>query len=340
MASPNMRPGLAPDPQILMQMYFGHAPGHVLSAALRLDVFSHIANGHHTALEVARAAKASERGTRMLLDALAAIELLSKAGGLYDLTPMSAEYLLRDRPNYIGSALETDDLAREWASLDEAVRTGEPVKRFTDQQAAEEFFPKLVRTLHVMNSGPARRLASALGAGEARRGLKVLDIACGSGIWGIAIAEADPKARVTAQDYPGMLDITREYARRHGVETRFEYLPGDLKAVDPGEARFDVALLGNIVHSEGERASRDLLARLHRALVPGGRVAIIDMIPNSDRTAPAFPVFFALQMVLHAPEGDTYTFDEYREWLGATGYGRVETADIGSHSPAIIATRP
>src|SRR5438105_2972844 len=89
-----------------------------------------------------------------------------------------------------------------------------------------DFFSHLARGLHVVNAEPARLTAEALGAGRLRRGLRVLDIACGSGIWGIAIAEADPEARVTAQDFEGVLEHTRSYLKRHGVEQRYDFLPG------------------------------------------------------------------------------------------------------------------
>ncbi|EQD30286.1 methyltransferase type 12, partial [mine drainage metagenome] len=157
--------------------------------------------------------------------------------------------------------------------------------------------------------------------------------------WGIAMAEADREARITAQDFPALLEVTREYLRRHGVEAQFEFLPGDLKQVDFGANRFDVALLGNIVHSEGERSSRDLFKRLHRALGPQGRIVIIDMIPNEDRSGPPFPVFFALNMLVNTLEGDTYTLGEYTRWLTEAGFTKVETADVGSHSPIIIGTK-
>src|SRR5947209_20423306 len=104
--------------------------------------------------------------------------------------------------------------------------------------------------------------------------MSVIDIACGSGIWGIAVAEADKEARITAQDFPGLFETTRAYLKRHGVEDRYDFLPGDLKEVDFGENRYDLALLGNIVHSEGEASSQDLFKRLYRALKPGGRMVI------------------------------------------------------------------
>jgi ubiquinone/menaquinone biosynthesis C-methylase UbiE len=320
----------------IMQMNFSFAPASIMTAALRLGVFSHLAAGHATAAEVARAAGASERGTRMLLDALTGFGLLTKEADRYELTPHARQYLVRESPDYAGALAESGRMFEAWGHLTECVRTGRPLHSVETQEQAEEFFPMLVRTLHIVNREPARRTAAALGAGSKAKGLRVLDVAAGSGVWGIAFAEADPGARVTAQDFPGVLPTTREYVRRHGLEDRFDFLAGDLKEVDFGEERYDVALLGNIVHSEGEESSRDLFRRLRRALKPGGRVVVIDMIPNDARTGPPYQLIFALNMLLNTERGDTYTLAEYTRWLGEAGFPRVETADIGSHSPAVI----
>ena len=66
---------------------------------------------------------------------------------------------------------------------------------------------------------------------------------------------------------------------------------------------------------------------------------MIDMVPNDERTGPPFPVIFALNMLVHTAEGDTYTLAEYRAWLQEAGFAKVETADIGSHSPLIVASK-
>ena len=325
--------------QTLMQIHLCFAPARVLAAGIQLDVFSHIAAGRRTVAAVAKAAGATERGVRMLLDALTGMQLLKKQGRCYRLVPLSRQYLVPSHPDYCGAILGDDTLWRNWTSLADVIRTGRPPARVDMRNKAEEFFPTLVRSLHVMNRVLAQRLARALGAGVRYKGLQVLDVACGSGVWGIAVAEADSQARVTAQDFPGLLALTRQYARRHGVEKRFDFLGGDLKKIDFGQDEFDVALLGNIVHSEGEVSARNLFRRLHEALKPGGRIVIIDMIPDDQRTAPPFALFFALNMLVNTSRGDTYTFREYAAWLTQAGFKRIQTMDIGSHSPIIIGTR-
>ncbi|HWP84794.1 MAG TPA: class I SAM-dependent methyltransferase [Terriglobia bacterium] len=328
------------DPEILHQLHFSFVPSRVLSVGVRMGVFSHVAAGRQTVPAIARAAGGSERGMRMLLDALVALGLLTKAGQRYGLTPLAARYLVRKSPDYLGSFLETDGLWESWGKLEQVIRTGQPVFRVEQQDRAEQFFPVLVRTLHVLQRDRAVTAARALGSLQRRKGLRVVDVACGSGVWSIPYAEANRTARVTAQDFPAMLKVTRQYLKRHGVLNQYDFLPGDLKSVDFGISGYDVAILGNIVHSEGERSSRNLFGRLHRALVPGGRLVIVDMVPNDDRTGPPFPVFFALNMLVNTEQGDTFTLAEYRRWLKEAGFSSVTDKDIGAHSPLIIATKP
>lgn len=326
---------LAPDP--LLNLSFSFAAERVLSTAVQLGVFTALAQGNRTAAAAARATQCSLRGITMLLNALAGFELLRKQDGSYALTPLSERYLVKGSPDYLGQMWETNRLWELWGQLAEAVRTGRPGIAVNQQQQAEAFFPVLVRSLHVQNRVKAQALARQLAAG--RKGMQGIDIACGSGIWGIAVCEADPEARFVAQDFPAVLDLTRQYLRRHGVEKRYEFLPGNLREVDLGREKYDLALLGNIVHSEGETSSRSLFQRLHAALRPQGRVAIVDMVPNDARTGPVFPLVFALNMLVATEQGSTYTLAEYRAWLRQAGFKSVETVDIGSHSPAIIAAK-
>ena len=319
------------DPQSLLQMHFAMMPSRVLAVGVQLDLFSRLADGLDRVPLLAAALDASERGLRMLLDALTALGLLTKTEGRYGLTALARAHLVRSSPDYVGAMLETDDIWNVWGRLAEAVRSGRPVDTVERRERAETFFPMLIRSLHVTNRAPAERLAAALCADGAPTARVVLDVACGSGIWGIALALTDRTARVTAHDFPAVLAETRGYVARSGLTDRFDYLAGDLNEVDFGTDRFDVAILGNIVHSEGERSSRALFARLYRALRPGGRVAIVDLVPNEDRTSPPVALLFALNMLLNTERGDTFTLPEYTAWLREAGFARVETVEIGLH---------
>jgi len=335
----NPAPQQPNDPQILLQLSFSYMPARVMMTAIQLNVFTHIADGKKTADAIAGAENASARGMRMLLDALTALQLLTKSGDVYDLTPLSKQCLVKGEDDYIGALWETDNMWDAWGGLTGIIKNGTPRHAVEVQEVAEQFFPILVKSLHVVNRNPAKLTAEVLGAGTTHHGLSVLDVACGSGVWGIAVGEADKDAKLTMQDFPAVLEHTKEYLKRHDVIDRADYIAGDLKEVDFGEERFDVAILGNIAHSEGEDSTRDLFKRINRALKPNGKIVVVDMIPNDERTAPPYPLLFALNMFINTSVGDCYTLAEYTDWLNEAGFSKIETADIASHSPLIIGTK-
>ena len=56
----------------------------------------------------------------------------------------------------------------------------------------------------------------------------MIDLAAGSGIWGIAVAEKSPQVRVTAVDWAGMIPTTKRITGKFGVGDRFDFVEGDL----------------------------------------------------------------------------------------------------------------
>ncbi len=326
--------------QTLLPLMFSFAPNRILASAIQLRVFPEIAAGRATLANLAASTGTNARALRMLLDALTGMALLDKSDGQYHLTELAGRHLLPASPDYIGTILETDDVWESWSGLADTIRAGQPPAPRDKPGAAEEFFSRLVRGLHVANYPVAQRAAEALRAGTDRAGLEIIDIGCGSGVWGIAVAQADPTARLTLQDLPGVLDrVTRAMVARYGLSDRTRYRAGSYHEMDLGTAEYDLAILGNIIHMESAEGTHRLFQLAARALRPGGRLAIIDMFPNDERTGPFFPLMFALNMLVATSHGDTYTLAELRLWLSEAGFSGIETFDIGHHSPLLVARK-
>jgi ubiquinone/menaquinone biosynthesis C-methylase UbiE len=346
--TPTPRPGVAAvdgaAASLIDRTFAGLGAARVLSVAVQFGIFTRIAEGKRTAAEIARDAEIAERGARRLLNALVGLGFLTRAGEAYQLTAVAAEHLVRNRPFYLGQLMEGDWLWESWEHLPGVVRTGRPFRR-VDQatDSSERFFKALVPTLHVANLPGARRAAESLAReGVPARGLEVLDIGCGSGVWSIALVEAaGPRVRVTAQDLPGVLEMTRRYVRLHGVEDQFEFLPGDQWETDLGTSTFDLVILARYVHELGSNAACALFRRVYLALRPGGRVAVADWVPNDDRTGPPGPLLYSLRMLLHTENGDAHTAEEYVRWLGSAGFQGIEvTRDVGVDVALIVGRKP
>ncbi len=332
-------------PERLMQIAWGYSLPIMIEAAIKTRAFDVLDSaGALTAEQLAEKTGASARGLRMVLNALASVELLRKdAQGKYSLTPESATFLVTTKPGFQGGIFKhlTTQLIPKWMLLTDIVRSGKPATAVNEQNAGgEEFFASFVEDIFPMSYSAARSLADELKLASATTPVKVLDLAAGSGVWGIALAQKSPQVRVTAVDWAGVLPVTRRIAQKHGVADRFNYIEGDINSVNLGSG-YDVATLGHILHSEGEPRSRSLLKRTFEALAPGGTIAIAEFLANDDRSGPPNAMIFAVNMLVNTERGDTFTFPEISGWLKEAGFIEPRTFDArGGPSPLILANKP
>src|SRR6185503_7202008 len=84
---------------------------------------------------------------------------------------------------------------------------------------------------------------------------------------------------------------------------------------------YDLVLIPNFLHHFDRAGCVSLLRRARAALAPGGRVAIVEWIPNDDRISPPVPALFAMTMLLSTPSGSTYTASELAELLADAQFG-------------------
>ncbi len=131
---------------------------------------------------------------------------------------------------------------------------------------------------------------------------------------------------------------TSPFARPRRGE-RFSYLPGNLRTVD-FRSGYQAAMIGPILHSEGEEHSRKLLERVFTALAPRGTVVIAEFLVNRDRRGLSAGLLFGVKMLINTSEGSTWSFEEIGDWLRECGYVNARTADCQSPSPLILADKP
>jgi ubiquinone/menaquinone biosynthesis C-methylase UbiE len=324
-----------------MQFAFGYAPTLIIEAAIHHRVFDVLDGAPKTVKQTAAATGASVRGLRAIMDALVGLEFLAKDNQRrYALTPESAAFLVSTKSAFQGGIFRhtSRQLIPKWLELNEIVRTGKPATAVNANKQGVEFFREFVEDIFAMSRDSATKLAAALNVAKADRPIRVLDLAAGSGVWGITLAEASPKVEVTALDWEGVLPVTRKVAARHGVQDRFRYIAGDLADADFGKG-YNLATLGHILHSEGEARSRKLLKKTFDALAPGGTIAIAEFVVNAQRTAPPPSLIFAVNMLVNTQDGDTYSFEEMSGWLKEAGFTNARTLDVGGHSPLILADK-
>jgi predicted O-methyltransferase YrrM len=294
----------------------------LLLSAVELDVFTAVGEGA-TAEEVAGKLKAHPRSTGTFLNALVAVGALVKEGGRYRNTPDTARYLVAGSPEDARPALmHTVHGWGAWNQLTDAVRNGtavvEPGVEARDEQWTESFIAAMHR-----NAGPtAKALAAAVGTKGLRQ---MLDVGGGSGAYSIAFAQANSELKAEVLDLAPVVRIAKRHIGEAGLSQRVTTRVGDLTKDDFGQG-YDLILLSAICHMLDEEQNRDLFRRSWQALAPGGRLVIRDFILDEDKTSPRGGAIFAVHMLVQTRGGSNYSEQEYREWLKAAGFSRVERA--------------
>jgi 2-polyprenyl-3-methyl-5-hydroxy-6-metoxy-1,4-benzoquinol methylase len=321
--SAEQQPSVPPNPVQIFSTIQGYQRAYGLKAAVDLDLFTAIARGSHTAAEIARACNASERGVRMLSDALVVMSFLTKAGIRYSLTPDTAFFLDSRSPGYLGRAftfLMHPTQLSHFEQLGAAVKRGGASDEHSTIAPNDPIWIEFARGMAPLMFPPAQAMAGMLAAElGSRPSVKILDIAASHGLFGITVAQRLPQAHIYALDWANVLEVARENAEKEGLGNRYHLLPGSAFDVDYGTG-LDAVLITNLMHHFSPADNEKMLKKAHAALNPGGQVVILEFVPNDDRVSPPVPAMFSLTMLGNTPEGDAYTLAEYGSMCRNAGF--------------------
>jgi 2-polyprenyl-3-methyl-5-hydroxy-6-metoxy-1,4-benzoquinol methylase len=281
----------------------------VFHAARQAGVLEALAGGRHTAAALAVKCGLCEKPTALLLRALYAAGIVQMTGEEY--LPMPVLHFL--------SGTYQDLSNQYWVYLPSYLETGRPMQRMDDPEEGRKHYVEQARSLRGMMLPSAMAAAGMLGIGTHLKNLSILDVGAGSGVWGQTFALHDPQARITAIDWPNVLEMARHYAGRSGLGDRFQSLPGSYHEVELESARYDLAITANVVHLETEDGILRLFRRLHAALKPGGHVLVVDVFhdqPDGELNAS----LYELGLALRTEHGRVFGQESLSLWLREAGF--------------------
>lgn len=335
-----------PNRDVLDDISFSLYKAAVLKTAIELEIFTRIAEGHRTVPALSRIGGMTERGARILLDALCFIGMLSKQHTEYKLSPTAEAFLVKGKPSYFGDATLGDFAWDARGQLSKIVRTGKAIMPAAFSDAVEPMWAGAAASSLVdwqKQSENAGALWDKLGiTADNAKGLRVLDVACGAGVLSFTLAKRHPSVRITAMDRAMVLPFTKQIAEAMSVTAQATLIVSDALNLDVKAGAFDLVLFGNITSYLSPEQNVGMFRKAYEALAQNGRIIIYSPVADEDHKGPGEVPIAGIEMLLFSPDGDIYSFTEYRGMLEAVGFSEVTNHkdDWGLLSARRIETPP
>ncbi len=313
------------NPGKLMQLSGAYWQTCALHAAVKLDLFTHLAAQPQSAAQLAAIIDADKDATARLLNAMCAMDLAEKTESIYTARPAAARFLAKTSDGYIGfMIMHHHHLVHSWANLDQAVLSGRSVRDSVvyDDDKRESFLMGMHATARV--TAPLIVPAIDLSACS-----HVLDLGGGPGTYAINFCQQAPDLTASVFDLPESRPFAEKNIAAHQLDGRIKFIGGNYRETDiPGA--YDFVWMSHILHGESPAMAASLVKKAARALRPGGKLAIHEFILSDTADSPLFPALFSLNMLLGTDGGRAYTDSRLRDMMTAAGIGAIERLAVST----------
>jgi ubiquinone/menaquinone biosynthesis C-methylase UbiE len=332
-------PGPGPDPDQVLELFLGFWVSRTVMAAVELGVFEALEGRGLPLAEAQAALSLAPRPARALLDTCVAAGLLDKTGGRYTNSPLASrflwsgsEYSLR---NYV---LDERWCWGAWERLEHALRA--EAQQLPPDDEGYHAFPEdyFLDFLHGHSLAMGERLAAAVDLSGVSR---IMDVGGGSGAVSIALCRRYGGLAAVVVDQAPVVARAAEHIERAGLSDRISTWAGNLFS-QPLPTGCDAAVMANLLHDFSPERCRQILRRVAEALPSGGRVVVMEIVPDEERRGPPLAVAFAVAMIVNTAGGDAHIEAHYRAWLEEAGFVDVRAVPLGGRmvTSALEAVRP
>jgi precorrin-6B methylase 2 len=327
-------------PENIMRIGTGFFASKALLSAAELGLFTELAKGPLDAEALRARLGLHARSARDFFDALVALRLLDRKNGKYANTAETDLFLDRNKPGYIGGIMEMCSvrLFRDWASLTEALRTGEPQ---SDAKNGGKTFERLYETPAKLENFLGAMTGISLGsAGVIAEKFPwadhetFADVGTAQGALPVRVAQAHPHLHGIGCDLPVVKPVFEKYARKHGVEKRVRFHSLDFfKEPLPN---VDVIVMGHILHDWNLEEKRVLIRKAYEALPKGGAFIVNESLIDDDRRENAFGLLMSLNMLVETPGGYDYTGADCQAWMREAGFRQTRVEHLTGPDSMVV----
>lgn len=308
----------------------------VVSVADQVGTFRALSDAALTTEELAVALEVDARALAMHLAALCSLGFVEKRLGRWGATHLARTWLHPQGEGYWGHFLQQIDRnERLRGLLLQSLKTGKrpdhAAGEITAQPAewergsmTQEAAHGIAVFMHAHSQAPARGAAAQPVFGSVQ---SLMDVGCGSGVYGIQIAKANPDIKVVLMDLKEMAVEAGHYAAAAGMDARVT-TAGVNMFTEAWPTGHDGHFFANVFHDWSDETCRLLAQKSFAALPSGGRIFLNEILMDDEGTGPWHAAAFSLLMLV-GTLGKQYSLVEYRDMLEAAGFTDVQAQRTG-----------
>jgi ubiquinone/menaquinone biosynthesis C-methylase UbiE len=302
-----------------VELLKNNALAHVVRTANLLGILNALVDGQKQIDEIAKRCRIERNALEPFMAALVQTPLVEQYGEYYALSQVAR--MIPPQLSDLGDA--------HWQHLGKFLRTGQALPDLPNLAATEDDYLSAALLHEWMQTPAALSAVSALDIGRHRRGMRVLELGCASGVFSLTFAHNDPTSRFILVDSPERLSLARTGAESLEVSDRIEFVVQDYLTYEPEPASVDLVILASVIHRHDETQVQELIQRGKKALVRAGELCIVDVFPGQDR-GNRFRAVFELELAMRTSSGQAHSAFLLQDWLRSAGFGDIQF----THLPA------
>lgn len=305
-----------------IQLQNRNALAHTIRAIVDLGVVEELRKGQRTAVQLASELNLYPDALERLLNVAVGTELIEKYGDDYALSSIAR--LIPEPFLDFGDA--------HWKHLTLHVKTGAPLPICDEVSLNDQDYMINKASEEWMLTPAALTAAQVLDMGKTRRASRILEVSCGSAVFGATLAHSDPDSVITLLDTPFNIDRARKTVESIGLEHKVTYIESesldDLGSIPELEGQtFDLALVASVLHRKTGGECQRLFSQLHNLTKKDRELVIIDVFPGQPEGDLQRAVF-EMELNLRTSRGRLHDPRLMEESLKESGFTGIQFAHL------------
>ncbi len=296
-----------------------NAISHVIRTAVSLGILESLREGQKSGKQLAELLDLDQHALLLLMEVLRQSELVEKYGEDYALSSVG-----RMIPKEL---MDFGD--RYWTNLEGFVRSGIPLPRNNAVRGTESDFLATSAAGEWMRTPAALDTAKALDIGRSRRALRILEIGCGTGVFGVTLVHRDPDSRLTLLDNADGLARAETTVKSLALESRVVLVEGDYLNLNLDSDAYDLVLATGLVHRHSPKECEQLFRNVHSVLKPQGEFGVVDIFPGQQQ-GDLNRAILALEIGLRTTHGRLHSPDAFQHAMVMNGFDQIRYAHLPS----------